>query len=203
MSPKSSKNKNRLMLATLFLLFFGPFIGASILYKTHPTWAGKTVNKGVLIQPPLILSELVLKSEDKKLIDSNTFPHKWLMMYLTSEQCKEACLKSLYDIRQVRTALGKDRDRVERVLVTVDGIDTTNVNSHLQKEYLGTSHWFISSYQWNKLNSNLPHTKAIAATSSFLIVDPLGNVILYYPADAPPEHMLKDLSHLLKLSHIG
>ncbi len=35
------------------------------------------------------------------------------------------------------------------------------------------------------------------------VVDPLGNLMMSYPADADPSRMNKDLSFLLKASHIG
>jgi len=35
------------------------------------------------------------------------------------------------------------------------------------------------------------------------IVDPLGNLMMSYPADADPSKMRKDLSRLLKVSHVG
>jgi len=41
-----------------------------------------------------------------------------------------------------------------------------------------------------------------AAGRSYL-VDPLGNLMMSYPADAAPKGMLKDLKRLLRLSHIG
>jgi hypothetical protein len=34
-------------------------------------------------------------------------------------------------------------------------------------------------------------------------VDPLGNLMMSYPGDAPPKSILTDLERLLKLSHIG
>ena len=35
------------------------------------------------------------------------------------------------------------------------------------------------------------------------IIDPLGNLVFFYPVDAPPEDVLKDLKRLLKVSQIG
>jgi hypothetical protein len=35
------------------------------------------------------------------------------------------------------------------------------------------------------------------------IADPLGNLVLSYPADTDPRGMIADLKKLLKLSHIG
>jgi len=35
------------------------------------------------------------------------------------------------------------------------------------------------------------------------VVDPLGNLMMYYPADARPKGILEDMKRLLRLSHIG
>jgi cytochrome oxidase Cu insertion factor (SCO1/SenC/PrrC family) len=41
------------------------------------------------------------------------------------------------------------------------------------------------------------------AAERVYIIDPLGNLMMYYPPDADPSGMLKDLKKLLKYSKIG
>jgi len=43
----------------------------------------------------------------------------------------------------------------------------------------------------------------VAAAGRIYLVDPLGNLMMSYPGDAPPKSILTDLERLLKLSHIG
>ena len=35
------------------------------------------------------------------------------------------------------------------------------------------------------------------------LIDPLGNLVMYFPPNLDPKEMVGDIKHLLKLSHIG
>jgi hypothetical protein len=35
------------------------------------------------------------------------------------------------------------------------------------------------------------------------LIDPLGNLVMYFPPDLDPKEMVGDIKHLLRLSHIG
>ena len=43
----------------------------------------------------------------------------------------------------------------------------------------------------------------VARAGRIYLVDPLGNLLMSYPARAPDRALLDDLRKLLKLSHIG
>jgi cytochrome oxidase Cu insertion factor (SCO1/SenC/PrrC family) len=43
----------------------------------------------------------------------------------------------------------------------------------------------------------------VAEAGRIYLVDPLGNLVLSYSADAPEKALLTDLKKLLRLSHIG
>jgi hypothetical protein len=42
-----------------------------------------------------------------------------------------------------------------------------------------------------------------AAADRVYLIDPLGNLMMWYAADARPKGMLEDLKKLLRLSHVG
>jgi cytochrome oxidase Cu insertion factor (SCO1/SenC/PrrC family) len=48
-----------------------------------------------------------------------------------------------------------------------------------------------------------PDALAPRTSDRLYLVDPLGNLLMSYPPDAPPRALLDDLERLLKLSHIG
>ena len=48
-----------------------------------------------------------------------------------------------------------------------------------------------------------PDAAPLADTGRIYIVDPLGNLMMSYAADAPDKALLDDLKRLLRLSHIG
>jgi hypothetical protein len=35
------------------------------------------------------------------------------------------------------------------------------------------------------------------------LIDPLGNLVMYFPPDLDPKDAVRDIKHLLKLSNIG
>jgi len=41
------------------------------------------------------------------------------------------------------------------------------------------------------------------ATGGYFLVDPLGNLVMYFRPDLDPADMVADIEHLLRLSHIG
>ncbi|MDZ7645307.1 MAG: hypothetical protein U5K76_14560 [Woeseiaceae bacterium] len=42
-----------------------------------------------------------------------------------------------------------------------------------------------------------------AAPGGYFLIDPLGNVVMYFPPDIRPRDLVDDLEHLLELSRIG
>jgi cytochrome oxidase Cu insertion factor (SCO1/SenC/PrrC family) len=44
---------------------------------------------------------------------------------------------------------------------------------------------------------------SMQGADNIYLVDPLGNLMMYYPSDADPRGMIQDLQRLLKYSQIG
>ena len=40
-------------------------------------------------------------------------------------------------------------------------------------------------------------------TGGYYLVDPLGNLVMYFQPDIDPQAMVEDIKHLLELSRIG
>lgn len=98
-------------------------------------------------------------------------------------------------MRQVRTAQGKEMDRIERVwLLTDAGMPS----AELLREYEGT---YVARLNDPKLAAALPADADRAA--HIYLVDPLGNVMLRYPENPDPRKMIRDFERLLKYSRIG
>jgi hypothetical protein len=41
------------------------------------------------------------------------------------------------------------------------------------------------------------------ADGGYFLLDPLGNLVMYFRPDIAPSDMVADIKHLLRLSHIG
>lgn len=183
----------------LFLLFVVPLMLASWLSYTKNPFSSHTTNLGELIQPPLDLNQLILS--DNKKIKAN----HWLLLYVNPAVCDKQCKKILYNIRQVRTATGKDMNRVERAILTFsDSPADPHLEALLKTEFAGTLHWITAKQNFTTWLQNDPNAlKIVLQDGGIYIADPLGNAMMFYPTQSDPMDMFKDLTHLLKLSHIG
>jgi hypothetical protein len=121
--------------------------------------------------------------------------HKWVMVYVGSAACDAHCSQQLYYMRQTRTAQGKDQSRIERVWVVTDnGVP----EAALLNVHPGLIVWRPADAAFIR---QFPQERAGA--HSIFLVDPIGNVMLRFPAATDPKRMLPDLKLLLGASQIG
>jgi cytochrome oxidase Cu insertion factor (SCO1/SenC/PrrC family) len=127
--------------------------------------------------------------------DLQTLRGKWLMVHVGPAACDADCAQQLYYMRQTRIAQGKAQSRIERVWVVSDA---GAVDPALLREHAGLHAWrpadpaFIE--QFPAVQSRHAH---------IYLVDPLGNLMLRFPAHPEPKRLMKDLKLLLKASQIG
>ena len=90
-----------------------------------------TANHGDLINPPRLLSGVVFQHEGVADTLWEDLPEKWhLLVVQRGEACGEVCQQQLYQTRQIHVALGKDFNRVGRVLLgNVGGASAIVVSS--------------------------------------------------------------------------
>jgi hypothetical protein len=117
------------------------------------------------------------------------------MVRLGGAQCDAQCERQLYLMRQTRIAQGKEQSRIERLWVLTD---RGTPPAALLEAHPGLHAW-------------RPANAAFAAQFSaqggpsahIYLVDPLGNLMMRFPADPEPKRIMKDLKLLLKASQIG
>jgi hypothetical protein len=178
-----------LMMLGMFAL---PMIAAWVsYYGWHPD---KRRNYGELI--PVT----PLKHKGGALLNGDSFnleqlQGKWVMTYVGSSACNEACSRQLYYMRQARIAQGKDQDRIERLWVITD---TGKPDAVLLNSHPGLKVWRAGETGFAE---QFPMER-VGATHIFL-VDPLGNLMLRFPEQTDPKGMIKDFKLLLKASQIG
>jgi hypothetical protein len=214
----------RLMLIGLALLFVAPLGLAFYAYYGLHWHPGRRVNHGELIEPPrpipaLSLHRVVSPSGDSgtggapDTADADLFKGKWTLLYRGSGLCTAACRTELYDTRQVRAALRQD-DRVQRVFVAEgDCCDMAFLRAQhpdliivqatpAAAPLLG----LLEPGSGNGAGTGRPGVADEghpSAAGRIYLVDPLGNLMMWYPPGAPPKGMLEDLKRLLGLSHVG
>jgi cytochrome oxidase Cu insertion factor (SCO1/SenC/PrrC family) len=132
---------------------------------------------------------------DGKPFDWQQLRGRWALVMIDSGACAGACERKLWLIRQVRQAQGEALRRVERVWLIDDG---ETPPARLGQDYAGT--WFVGA--------PVPAALAAFGTGSgrrehIYLVDPLGNLMMRFPADPDAKRLIRDLGRLLKYSSVG
>ena len=112
----------RLVLLGLLALFVVPILVAYALNVLTPQWRpfGST-NRGELIEPARLIASAGLTSIDGRPLAGSPFVEQWTLLAVHADGCGDPCAKALQRMRRSRLAMGKDADRVRRVLVVPDG----------------------------------------------------------------------------------
>lgn len=158
---------------------------------------GKT-NYGTILDPrEFPVPQLNAMNSLGKNQELSSLKGKWLMLQVDRGSCETSCQKKLYDMRQLRTAQGKEMERIQRVwLIT----DDTPVEEKLKQGIAGTELLKVSP---SLLEKWLPTEQGATIYDHIYLLDPLGNLMMRFPKDADANKVKKDLSKLLKASAIG
>ncbi len=183
---------SRIKLLMLFGLFALPLAASYIAYYFW-TPSGKTSNYGELL-PVQLLTGVTGTQANGSAFRLEQLKGKWVMVEFDSGKCDEYCRKKLYTMRQVRTAQGAERDRVQRLWLVTDNVAPA---PELMADYPGTVVVTAGKEVSAKFSAN-------GRVEDYIyMVDPLGNLMMRYPKNPNPSGMIKDIKHLLKTSQIG
>jgi hypothetical protein len=177
-------------LVWLALVSIAPFIASFALYF----WLKPTaqMNYGTLLSgrslPPVVLEGL-----SGERLAADALRGKWTLVTVDPVGCGDACARKLYATRQARAMQGKERERVVRLwLAEGQGAPPAGL--------AGAHPDLLVARAVPALVAALP---APGVQDSIFLIDPLGNVILRYPADPDIKRLHQDLVRLLYASRIG
>ena len=191
---QKNANPHRLKLLLVMAVFALPVVAS---YLAYFVWKpqGATRNYGTLIQPVSLADTLTIRALDGTPLQLKALRGKWLLVQVDASPCAADCEKKLYAMRQVRLMQGREQDRVERLWVIADG---TAPRANLRQAYEGLQ---LVTDPGRALIGKLA---AEGDVSQFIyMIEPLGNVMMRWPADPEIKRMHKDIERLLKASQIG
>lgn len=196
--------RSRWSLIGIAALFVVPVLISWVMFRTMDLWwSGDTRNYGDLITParPIELGGLQAEAGGEP-FDSSFLRGRWTLIVLAAKPQDLPTRESLYLTRQVRTALEKDQERVQRVLI-LEASPEPAIRDELVRIDPGLMVTVASAGSLAKIRRELAPDTDAAGEGSVYVVDPLGNLMMRYPAGADGKLMLKDLRRLLKVSQIG
>jgi len=184
--------RSRLILLGVALVFIIPILVSwyLVFFSDFKKGDGGT-QKGELISPVIPLGEPEVFNLKSKTIES--INGKWTLLFFVENECNQLCEGKLYQLRQIRLALGKDRDKVDRLLVSKNKQQWSQyTNSFNGQKYIDPT-----SRDYNRLIKKFNDYAGLDLKATYLI-DPYGFLMMKYPQDDDPMGTIKDIERLIK-----
>ena len=122
---------------------------------------------------------------------------QWLLISVGSASCDAACQQRLYLQRQMRESLGKEKGRLDRIWLVNDAAE---VDTRLKS---GLAEATVLRIPTDALAQWLPSAAGQRVEDHLYVVDPLGNLMMRFPANmdaAGAAKAKRDLDKLLRAS---
>jgi len=184
----------------LMLLLFGlPYaLSWYFLYGGDPISFEQPNNNGELVSPVIPLGQFSLPLKDGTTLTNADLSGNWSIMTVTSN-CEKACQETLFTMRQVRKAMGVNRQVIKPLVLLQSPEALEALKLDLSKDFPQLA--IVSSQN----TSTQTFTTAFSSVTpeienSIFMVDPYGNLMMVYPADSDQKGMLDDFKRLLKVN---
>ncbi len=154
-------------------------------------------NFGALIEPQRALPEVAATDLAGRPVALTSLKGQWLLVSVAGGACDAACQNNLYLQRQLREALGKDKDRLDWVWLVNDGASLPEVlKPALSKAtVLRISEQSVSAW--------LAPEAGHAISEHLYVVDPMGHWMMRFPPKldtAGAAKAKRDLERLMRAS---
>lgn len=194
--------RGRIQLLLIFALFLAPPLLAWFAWQhAERHGVGSTSNAGVLVAPARPVDGGALVGADGAALQAGLLRGRWTYVVFSTAGCGASCRDHLYLTRQVRVAVNKDTSRVQRLLV----LTSTPAATLVEELADGHADLHIAVLGSDDTNFVAPFRGEGFAPDGrqFFLLDPLGNLMMRYPAEVSGKGVLGDLRKLLKVSQIG
>ena len=186
----------RVKMLLVLLICALPVIASYLAYYVIKP-QGRT-NYSELIQPQRpIPADLGLTDLQGRAVASATLRGQWLLVVVAGGACDDACARHLYLQRQLREALGRDKDRVDKLWLihdtatpaprTLDAVSRGEGATVLRVPAAALAAW-------------LDGGAGPALETQLYIVDPLGQWMMRSPPTPEPSKLRRDVERLLRAS---
>jgi len=186
-SPEAARQRVRRQLTLMVLIGLAPVVASYAIYYGWPR--ERQVNYGTLIAAPS--PGIAGRTLDGAPFALTDLRGKWVVLAASGGACDAACRTRLFAGRQARTIQNAERERIVRVWLVSDDVEPP---AALLAEHDDLRIVRVSPRTLDALPD---------AGRTLLLVDPLGNLVLAWPADPDVKAVAKDVGRLLRASRIG
>jgi cytochrome oxidase Cu insertion factor (SCO1/SenC/PrrC family) len=134
---------------------------------------------------------------------SVVFDEHWVILQPVPAGCDDSCLKEVSNLRQIHRASGRQQFRI-RLALLLDESSPANQAQNLlaiyPKFHLITDPSGLLSETLAGIQQNLSGQAGPA--KGVYMIDPLGNIMMYYQAGSDPNDIKQDMKRLLTWSKL-
>lgn len=190
--------------------------GAALILGLLVGWAliqlvgGPYTYHGTLIQSPERDRNFTLTGPDGQPVNLHDFRGKAVLLYFGYTFCPDVCPATLVELAQANELLGKDAEKAQVVMISVDPDRDTpealeEYVTHFDPTFIGITGTedevaaVATQYGifYEKHDGTVATGYLIDHTASVVVIDPDGYLRLIYPFGTPAEDIAEDIRHLV------
>lgn len=210
-TPPASRPARRASwkLYLLLALCVAPVVASYLVYYVFPP--SERTNYGNLIEPqrpvPMLAATVVhapagAAAQGKAVAGLQdhglaAFKGQWILLAIDRGACALPCAEKLFFMRQTHASLGKERDRLDRVLLVTDA---TPLPAGILAAHPDMTVLRVDPHD---LAALFPVEADTALSDHIYLIDPLHNLMMRFPRNPDPARTRKDLQQLMRASRIG
>lgn len=196
----TSKLSPRVALVVIAGLFVLPLALAWLMYSGVIDFQpAETRNLGDLVDPPVPTAIESLDVRDPAGRAAEDWSEHWLVLYAAPDTCQANCLADAEGLRQVHRAAGRNQSRIRLLLLGPGAQSQADALLDLYPAFLLAAD---PDGGVTKALHAVAAARGAAASGSLYLVDPLGNIMMFYAAGFDPNDLKKDLKRLLTWSKL-
>lgn len=192
-TPRNTAGRWKMM--AVLLVCASPVIASYFTYYVIRPEGRRNYGELVTPQRPLpAIATVDVNGQPGELV---ALKKQWLLISVAGAACNTACQQRLYFQRQMREALGKEKGRLDRIWLISDAAE---VDTRLKSGLADATVLRVSN---DALNKWLPPAPGQGVEDHLYLVDPLGNLMMRFPANmdaAGAAKAKRDLDRLLRAS---
>lgn len=196
LAPVGQTRKGRLTMLLVLLACAAPVIASYFSYYVVRPSARS--NYAELIQPTVgIPATLNVIDATGQAVPPLSLKGQWLMVVVAGGACDERCEKLLFAQRQLREMTGREKDRIDRILILTD---EAPLRAPIQEALRAGTPAVVLRVQRDALAAWLKPEAGAALEDHIYLVDPMGEWMMRTPVNLDPARFRKDLERLLRAS---